>query len=149
MIDVRAASDASFQRVIDAVARAASAARVEVELIRSWPGMNTRLAAEGPLAQASALLGREIVGAARGGASDASHLAATIPLTIDGLGPRGGHAHSPEEYVYGPSMRERAEVALALAQALLAACGQSSSRDRALPEYVEDATRPVPQAQRR
>ena len=32
---------------------------------------------------------------ARGGASDASHFAPSIPLTVDGLGPRGGGAHAP------------------------------------------------------
>ena len=67
------------------------------------------------------LLGRPIVGRSRGGASDASHFAASIPLTVDGLGPRGGGAHTPEEFVFEPSLRERAEVALALALALLTA----------------------------
>ena len=33
----------------------------------------------------------------RGGASDASHFAAAIPVTVDGLGPRGGAAHNPED----------------------------------------------------
>lgn len=120
MIDVRADSDSSFARVSDAVRDTAGGVRLEVELVRSWPGMDTR-AASGPLLEAaSARLGREIAGVARGGASDASHFASAIPVTIDGLGPRGGHAHSPEEYVYGPSLRERAELALALAEALLA-----------------------------
>jgi glutamate carboxypeptidase len=58
---------------------------------------------------------------ARGGASDASHLATEIPLTVDGLGPRGGGAHTPEEFVLASSLQERAEVALALAGAVLAA----------------------------
>ena len=56
----------------------------------------------------------------RGGASDASHFAPAIPLTIDGLGPRGGGAHTPEEFVLTATLRERAEVALALAHAVLA-----------------------------
>lgn len=119
MIDIRAASEAAFDSVIEAVAGSAKAARLEVELIRSWPGMDTAQATRGVLAAAGAHLGREIVGVGRGGASDASHLASAIPLTIDGLGPRGGHAHAPEEYVYGPSMYERAEVAIAIAEALL------------------------------
>ena len=38
-----------------------------------------------------------------------------IPLTIDGLGPRGGGAHTPEEFVLAASLRERAEVAMAIA----------------------------------
>ncbi|MCW2966715.1 MAG: family metallopeptidase, partial [Solirubrobacteraceae bacterium] len=55
----------------------------------------------------------------RGGASDASHLAATIPVTIDGLGPRGGDAHHPDEFVLRSSLRPRAEVALAIAATAL------------------------------
>ena len=120
MIDVRADSDASFARVIEVVSRAASAARVEVELVRSWPAMDTRTETRALLEAASARVGREIVGVDRGGASDASHFAAAIPLTVDGLGPRGGHAHSPEEYVHGPSLLERTEVAIAIAETLLA-----------------------------
>ncbi len=123
MIDVRAGSGTSFPGVIDAVSRSAKTASVQVELIRSWPGMDTRTATSGLLKAAGARLGREIVGVARGGASDASHFAAAIPLTIDGLGPRGGHAHAPEEYVYGPSLHERAEVAMAIVEELLAARG--------------------------
>lgn len=119
MIDVRAASEASFESVIEVASRSATAASVQVELIRSWPGMDTRGATAELLAAASARLGREIVGVSRGGASDASHFAGTIPLTIDGLGPRGGHAHSPEEFVHGPSLRERAEVAMSIIQVLL------------------------------
>jgi glutamate carboxypeptidase len=61
-----------------------------------------------------------VEGVTRGGASDASHFAASIPITIDGLGPRGGAAHNPEEYVIPESLRTRAEVALAIADALLA-----------------------------
>jgi glutamate carboxypeptidase len=123
MIDVRAGSEASFAQVIDTVSRSTTRAGVEVELIRSWPGMNTRTSTERLLRAAGARLGREIVGVSRGGASDASHFAAAIPLTIDGLGPRGGHAHAPEEYVYGPSLQERAEVAMAIAAELLGAEG--------------------------
>ena len=72
------------------------------------------------LARAGDRLGRAIVGVARGGASDASHFASNIPITVDGLGPRGGGAHTPEEFVLAASLRERAEVALAIASAVLA-----------------------------
>ena len=63
-----------------------------------------------------------------GGRSSASRAAAPatpatspppIPLTVDGLGPRGGGAHTPEEFVLAPSLRERAEVALAVALEVL------------------------------
>lgn len=126
MIDMRATGEAAFGTVIEAVASSAQAAhreveaaRVEVDLVRSWPGMDTTKATRDLLEAAGERLGREVVGVARGGASDASHFAGTIPLTIDGLGPRGGHAHAPEEYVHGPSIHERAEVAIAIAEALL------------------------------
>ncbi|MDX6664947.1 MAG: glutamate carboxypeptidase, partial [Solirubrobacteraceae bacterium] len=63
----------------------------------------------------------------RGGASDASHLAAAIPVTIDGLGPRGGDAHHPDEYALRASIRPRAEVALAITAAAIAAAGPSAT----------------------
>ena len=71
------------------------------------------------VARASELAGRPIVGAGRGGASDASHFASSVPVTIDGLGPRGGGAHAPHEYVLRASMRPRCEVALAVVAAVL------------------------------
>ena len=70
------------------------------------------------LARATELLGRPIAGGERGGASDASHMAAHVPLTIDGLGPRGGGAHNPDEYVLRDSLHSRAQVALAVVAAL-------------------------------
>ena len=85
------------------------------QLERVWPGMDSREITQGLLEGASARLGRRIVGVARGGASYASHFATSIPLTVDGLGPRGGGAHTPDEFVLAPSLRERAEVAMAVA----------------------------------
>ena len=87
---------------------------------RVWPGMDRIASTTDLLEAASAHLGRRIVGVSRGGASDASHFASVIPLTVDGLGPRGGGAHTPEEFVLASSLAERAEVALALARAALA-----------------------------
>jgi glutamate carboxypeptidase len=81
--------------------------------------MDARATTGALLESAAAALGRPIVGAGRGGASDASHFAASIPLTVDGLGPRGGGAHAPHEYVLSSSLRPRAEVALAVADAVL------------------------------
>ncbi len=76
-------------------------------------------ALSGGLQQATERLGRPLVAAERGGASDASHLAQAVPVTVDGLGPRGGGAHAPHEWVSARSLRTRAEVALALAAAIL------------------------------
>jgi glutamate carboxypeptidase len=42
-----------------------------------------------------------------------------VEVTVDGLGPRGGGAHNPDEYVLAESLEPRAEVALALTAALL------------------------------
>ncbi|HEY8625443.1 MAG TPA: peptidase dimerization protein, partial [Solirubrobacteraceae bacterium] len=64
-----------------------------------------------------------IVGVPRGGASDASHFAPAIALTVDGLGPRGGGSHTPAEFVLRSSLLQRAEVALSIASAALAGAG--------------------------
>ncbi len=119
MIDARAREASSFDLVIDTVQRSARSAKLDVELIRSWPGMDSRAVTAALLEAASERLGRAIAGVTRGGASDASHFASTIPLTIDGLGPRGGHAHSPEEFVHRPSLHERTEVTMAICDVLL------------------------------
>ena len=83
------------------------------------------------LDRASAALGRPVVGVRRGGASDASHLAPAIPLTVDGLGPRGGKAHNPGEFVLadvaGEPRRGRARAdrrRAAVTDALEARCSQ-------------------------
>jgi glutamate carboxypeptidase len=119
--DVRADRLDAFARVLDAVPEEAGGATLTTRLAREWPGMDARAATAPLLERASGLLGRPIVAADRGGASDASHFAAAIPLTVDGLGPRGGAAHNPGEFVLVSSLRTRAEVALAIALAALAA----------------------------
>jgi glutamate carboxypeptidase len=117
--DVRADASDAFDSVLAAIPAEVGGARLEAEQVRVWPGMDSRAATAGLLERAAAALGRPIAGAARGGASDASHFAAAIPLTIDGLGPRGGGAHAPHEHVLAASIRPRAEVALAVADAAL------------------------------
>ncbi len=115
VFDMRADQLEAFDPVLAAVASEAGGVALEARIERKWPGMDSAAATSALLERASARLGRAIVGAARGGASDASHFASAIPLTVDGLGPRGGGAHTPEEFVLAPSLRERAEVALAVA----------------------------------
>jgi len=121
VLDMRADSLDAFEPVLAAVPEQIDGAALRSTMERRWPGMDTSAAAGSLLARASAHLGRAIVGASRGGASDASHFAGSIPLTVDGLGPRGGGAHTPEEYVRTASLRERAEVALAVAVEALSA----------------------------
>jgi glutamate carboxypeptidase len=115
LFDMRSVDIAAFERVRSAVSAELDGVALEAVMERVWPAMNSERATASLLAGAAALLGREIVARSRGGASDASHFAASIPLTVDGLGPRGGGAHTPREFVYAHSLRERTEVALALA----------------------------------
>jgi glutamate carboxypeptidase len=117
--DLRADRLEAFDPVLAAVPTELDGVQLSAHLVRAWPGMDARPAVEGLLAAAAARLGRPLAAAERGGASDASHMAAAIPLTIDGLGPRGGGAHTPEEWVSASSLRTRAEVALAVVAALL------------------------------
>ncbi len=113
--DLRASRLAVFERVLAAVPKDVAGVILAAGMERRWPGMDSHAATASLLERAGARLGRKIVGAARGGASDASHFAGSIPLTVDGLGPRGGGAHTPEEFVLSAALRERAEVALAVA----------------------------------
>jgi glutamate carboxypeptidase len=118
--DLRADSDAAIIGALDAIPRDIGGVTLEPELLRLWPGMHSLDVTAPLLERAAAALGRAVIGVSRGGASDASHLAAKIPLTVDGLGPRGGKAHNPGEYVLEPSLASRAEVALAVIDAALA-----------------------------
>jgi glutamate carboxypeptidase len=119
VFDMRAAGLEAFERVRAAVPPEVAGVALETEMMREWPGMDSREATAELLARASRRLGASIAGVARGGASDASHFAASIPLTIDGLGPRGGGAHTPDEFVLSASLGERALVALAVAREAL------------------------------
>ncbi len=121
IFDIRADQLAAFEAVLAAVPRDTNGVALAPMLLRQWPGMDTRAATDALIERACRRLGRPLEGKGRGGASDASHLAAAIPLTIDGLGPRGGGAHTPGEFVHAPSLRERAEVAAAIALESLAA----------------------------
>jgi glutamate carboxypeptidase len=118
--DVRADTLDALRAVVGAVPEEIGGARLEAALMREWPGMDSREATVSLLERASAAIGRPIVAARRGGASDASHFAPSIPLTVDGLGPLGGGAHAPHEFVLVSGLRPRAEVALALVDAVLA-----------------------------
>ena len=117
--DLRADDHRAFDAVCAGIPAELRGARMESELVRVWPGMDSREATAGLLARTGEALGRAVVPAGRGGASDASHFAASIPITVDGLGPRGGGAHAPHEYILRDSLRSRAEVAAAMVHAWL------------------------------
>jgi glutamate carboxypeptidase len=118
--DLRADDLAAFGPVLEAIPQEIDGVAIQAALVRAWPGMDTRAVTAPLLEKAATRLGRPVVASERGGASDASHLAQAIPLTVDGLGPRGGGAHAPHEWVGAKSLHTRAEVALALAAAILA-----------------------------
>src|SRR4051794_19450430 len=117
--DLRSDRLGAFDDVMARVPGEVGGAELHSELARLWPSMDARATTGGVLEKAAALAGRPIVAAGRGGASDASHFASIVPVTIDGLGPRGGGAHAPHEYVMRASIRPRAEVALAVVAAVL------------------------------
>jgi glutamate carboxypeptidase len=117
--DLRAERIEAFDSVVEALPEEVGGATLSSELVRLWPGMDAREETRDTLERATALLGRPVVGAERGGASDASHMAGRVPLTLDGLGPRGGGAHNPDEYVLRDSLHTRAEVALAVVAAIV------------------------------
>ncbi len=119
LCDLRADALETFDAVLAGLPQAVDGVRLEGELVRRWPGMDARERTAPLLAAAGARRGRPIVGAARGGASDASYMAPGIAITIDGLGPCGGRAHTPTEYIVEASLRTRAEVALAIVDAVL------------------------------
>ena len=119
VLDLRADRTSAFENVIASVPSQVREVVVTAVMERVWPGMDTHRETEPLLQAASARLGRPIVGVARGGASDASHFSAQVALTVDGLGPRGGGAHTPEEFILAGSLSARAEVALSVARAVL------------------------------
>jgi glutamate carboxypeptidase len=120
-IDLRADDSDAFEAVLEGLPGSIDGVELDARLIRVWPGMDTRERSAEPLARAAGILGRPLTGSSRGGATDASHVAPHVPLTIDGLGPLGGGAHSSSEFILASSLPSRSEVALALAAAVLAA----------------------------
>jgi glutamate carboxypeptidase len=119
IFDLRAQGLSAFDDVVAAVSADVDGVTLEALMERRWPGMDSTAVTRDLIGRASQRLGRPIAGVPRGGASDASHFAGTIALTVDGLGPRGGGAHTPGEFVLEATMRERLEVALALAHEVL------------------------------
>jgi len=116
--DLRGERLEALEAVRELVPATLDGVELDARLVRRWPGMDSlEVAARRLVEPATGLLSAPLVVGARGGASDASHLASTIELTVDGLGPRGGHAHHPDEFVWAESVRPRAEIALAVAAA--------------------------------
>lgn len=118
-VDVRARALDAFAPVLRSIPAEINGVQLDARLGRSWPGMDASEAAAAALADAALRIGRPIMPAARGGASDASHLASVVPLTIDGLGPLGEGSHAAHEHALASSFVARSEVALAVLAAVL------------------------------
>jgi glutamate carboxypeptidase len=119
-IDMRADSEEAFERVLAAVPPKIDGVSLESRDLRHWPGMDATEASAPLLDAAADLLGRPLVQAGRGGASDASFFATRLPVAIDGLGPLGGAAHAADEHILASSLLPRSQVAAALVAAQLA-----------------------------
>ncbi|MBO0769626.1 MAG: M20/M25/M40 family metallo-hydrolase, partial [Solirubrobacterales bacterium] len=117
--DVRSDRTDAFGDVMAAIPAEIGGVTLTPRMQRVWPAMDSRAATAELLAAAGERYGAPIIASTRGGASDASHFAPTVPLTIDGLGPLGANAHNPEEYVIEDSLGPRTDVALAVARAAL------------------------------
>src|SRR3954452_21754660 len=93
--DLRSDRTGAFEEVLASVPDEVGGAELHAEMARLWPSMDARETTVDVLARARELLGRPIVAAGRGGASDAAHFASAIPVTIDGLGHAGLGARLP------------------------------------------------------
>ena len=117
--DLRADSLAALEAVEASIPSEIAGASIELVRERAWPGMDSREQTAPLLAAAAELLGRPIIAGERGGASDASHFAAAIEITIDGLGPLGEHSHHADEQIDLDSLFPRSELVLALLDVVL------------------------------
>lgn len=119
LVDMRAERESSFEPIVASVPDELDGVALRTEVLRLWPGLDAGEIAAETLERAAGLLGRPVAPTSRGGASDASNVAPDVPLAIDGLGPLGAYAHNPDEYLELDSLRPRAELALAVAVAVL------------------------------
>lgn len=132
LIDVRAADLAGLEAVVQALREVADAAPVVAGAeVRLSGGFVHQPFTQSPasarlfdLAHAvAAELGYELTGGATGGGSDGNTTAAAGTPTLDGLGPAGGMAHNPGEYILIESIAPR----IALLAGLIARVGASES----------------------
>jgi glutamate carboxypeptidase len=111
-IDIRvqsAAEQARMERALHALAETAVVPGTRTQLSGSFhrPPMESSPASRAHLTrlqQIAAAAGTSIEGGGSGGASDGNLTAAAGLPTIDGLGPRGGRAHSPDEFMEVPTL---------------------------------------------
>jgi glutamate carboxypeptidase len=121
-VDVRAPTIESYEQALAAVKNAARNQHVpdvsvEVAQRSGFPPMEKREGTARLVERAKAIaneLGFELEDTATGGASDANGVAALGVPTLDGLGPVGGGAHSPDEWLELQSVIPRTALLAAL-----------------------------------
>ncbi len=121
-VDIRAPTTESYEEAIAAVKEAARIQHVpdvavEVSQRSGFPPMEKAEGTTRLVEQAKAIakqLGFEVEDTATGGASDANGVAALGVPTLDGLGPVGGGAHSPDEWLDLSSVVPRTTLLAAL-----------------------------------
>ncbi len=124
VVDVRAASDDAMGRARDlfrSLEAVNPGVRLEVDGEFAMPPMETtaQITALFQLAERlAASLGERLTAVSTGGGSDANHLARAGKPVLDGLGPVGGGAHSPEEWLDVPSVVVRGALLTELAAAI-------------------------------
>ncbi len=127
-VDLRAADETSMREAEEAIRRVCADSAVPgVEVVleeRGWHRPMERTGRGAALADLAIVtakeLGLDIADVATGGASDANTTSAAGVPTLDGLGPVGGDAHAPGEWLDLASMPAR----VALTAALIARAGE-------------------------
>ena len=134
IIDVRAPTRADLDWALREISRAGDydGLTVSVENEGTWPGIELTPAG-GLLLSAAVRLaqeqGLEVRGQTSGGMSDGCWTAAAGVPTLDGLGPIGGHDHSPSEYILLDSVPSRCGIIAGLCTAVGSGLlGPASSR---------------------
>lgn len=113
--DLRAPDAQSFERGIRAIesigaSPAVPDVSIDIEWRGTYPPMSATVESRRLLAvarQVGTALGLPIRGVSTGGASDGNAIAALGIPVLDGLGPVGGGAHGPDEYVELDSLPDR------------------------------------------
>ena len=105
LCDLRADRLEAFDPVLEAVPAEHDEVRLECTMVRAWPGMDARAATRTSWRRpASGSAGRSSAPSAAARATRAIWRRAASRCTIDGLGPRGGGAHTPDEWVSAESI---------------------------------------------
>lgn len=122
-IDARAAEREEAERIryaLEALEARRDGALIEVRELQSRPPMERTKAIARAFARARAIgkgMGLELEEGNAGGGSDGSLVAAAGLAVLDGLGPEGGGAHAPDEWVSVDSIVDRAAlIALLVAE---------------------------------